>query len=46
MLDDEESDNFADFDDDEEALGVTDEQRAMLASFVTVRRDQGGYDTV
>jgi hypothetical protein len=24
MLDDEESDNFADFDDDEEALGVTD----------------------
>jgi hypothetical protein len=38
-VDEEDSDNF---DEDEDALGVTDEQRALLASFESARRDQAG----
>jgi hypothetical protein len=38
-VDEEDSD---DFDEDEDALGVTDEQRALLASFESARRDQAG----
>jgi hypothetical protein len=40
-VDDEDSD-LDDFDKEEDAPGVTDEQRALLASFETAHRDQAG----
>jgi hypothetical protein len=38
-VDDDESDDFADFDDDNDASDLADEQRAVMASFKTARRD-------
>jgi hypothetical protein len=37
---DDDSDDFADFDDDEDALNPADEQRALVASFGTTHHDQ------
>jgi hypothetical protein len=37
---DDESDDFADFDDNEDAPDLADEQRALMASFKTARRDR------
>jgi hypothetical protein len=36
---DDESDDFADFDNDEDAPDPADEQRALMAMFETARRD-------
>jgi hypothetical protein len=36
-VDDDESDNFADFDDEEDASNITEEQWALVASFKTAR---------
>jgi hypothetical protein len=38
--DDDGSDDFGNFNDEKDALGVTDEQRALLESFETTRRDE------
>jgi hypothetical protein len=38
--DDDGSDDFGNFNDEKDALGVTDEQRALLESFETARRDE------
>jgi hypothetical protein len=39
-VDDDGSDDFANFDDDEDALDPADEQRALIALFETTRRDR------
>jgi hypothetical protein len=39
-VDDNESDDFADFDDDEDTPDPFDEQRALMASFEKARRDR------
>jgi hypothetical protein len=39
-VDDDESDDFADFNNDEDALDPADKQRAPMASFEMARRDQ------
>jgi hypothetical protein len=39
---DDESDDFTDFDDEEDAPDVTKEQRTLVASFETARRDRAG----
>jgi hypothetical protein len=38
--DDDGSDDFGNFNDEKDALGVTDEQRALLESLETARRDE------
>jgi hypothetical protein len=38
--DDDGSDDFGNFNDEKDALGVTDEQRALLKLFETARRDE------
>jgi hypothetical protein len=42
-VDDEESADFANFEDDEAAPGITDEQWALLTLFESARRDQDGH---
>jgi hypothetical protein len=37
-------DDFADFDDNEDASDPTDKQRALMASFVTTRRDRALHE--
>jgi hypothetical protein len=36
--------DFADFDDDEDMLDPADEQRALMASFETARRDRALHE--
>jgi hypothetical protein len=38
----DESNDFTDFDDAEDAPGPVDEQRALMASFETARRGRAG----
>jgi hypothetical protein len=40
---DEDSDDFVDFDGEEDAPGVNGEQRALLALFETTHRDQASW---
>jgi hypothetical protein len=39
-VDNDESDDFTEFDDEEDASDVSKEQRALVASFETARRDR------
>jgi hypothetical protein len=41
-VDDDESDDFADFDEEEDAPDVTEEQWALVALSETIRRDRAG----
>jgi hypothetical protein len=41
-VDDKDSDNFANFNNEEDAPGVTDEQQVLLAFFETACRDHVG----
>jgi hypothetical protein len=39
-VDDDESDDFADFDEEEDTPDVTEDQRAIVALFKTAHRDR------